>query len=402
MTSRHSSVSSTSSRKVKRRRTRIPDKPQCSLSLWSIMRNCIGKELTKIPMPVHFNEPLSVLQRITEDLEYANLLDLAAEMTDSCQQMCYVAAFATSCYSTTGVRTTKPFNPVLGETYECDRRSDLGWWSFAEQVSHHPPSAAHHAEGRNWIMYQDFTMTSRFRGKYLSITPTGYTHIKFKNSGNHYTYKKVTTDVNNIIIGKLWLDNHGEMHIKNHTTDDECQLKFHAYSYFSPNNAHKVTGVVKDSEDVARYLLQGFWDKEIEMAKITKKFKSSFETDTFKQIWSINPLPEDSEKMYRFTKLAIELNEKEDGVAPTDSRMRHDQRIMEEGDFDKANNVKKEIEEKQRQKLEEQSKKSHFEYSPTWFDKRQDDVTNSCVYVFKGNYWKCKDKQDWSKCPSIF
>jgi hypothetical protein len=47
--------------------------------------------------------------------------------------------------------------------------------------------------------------------------------------------------------------------------------------------------------------------------------------------------------MYRFTKLAIELNEEEPGVAPTDSRLRRDQRIMEEGDFDKANMVKEGI-----------------------------------------------------------
>jgi hypothetical protein len=34
------------------RRTRVPDKPNYPLNLWSIMKNCIGKELSKIPMPV--------------------------------------------------------------------------------------------------------------------------------------------------------------------------------------------------------------------------------------------------------------------------------------------------------------------------------------------------------------
>lgn len=37
--------------KVKRRAC-IPDKPNYSLNLWSIMKNCIGRELSKIPMPV--------------------------------------------------------------------------------------------------------------------------------------------------------------------------------------------------------------------------------------------------------------------------------------------------------------------------------------------------------------
>lgn len=41
----------------KRRRTRIPDKPNYSLNLWSIMKNCIGKELSKIPMPVSARVP---------------------------------------------------------------------------------------------------------------------------------------------------------------------------------------------------------------------------------------------------------------------------------------------------------------------------------------------------------
>jgi len=35
----------------------------------------------------------------------------------------------------------------------------------------------------------------------------GYSHLIFKNTGNHFTWKKVTTLVNNIIVGKLWIDN---------------------------------------------------------------------------------------------------------------------------------------------------------------------------------------------------
>ena len=73
-------------------------------------------------------------------------------------------------------------------------------------MSHHPPSVAHHAEGRGWTLWQNFTMSSKFRGKYLQVTPQGTAHCKFAKSGNHYTWKKVTTTVNNIIVGKLWID----------------------------------------------------------------------------------------------------------------------------------------------------------------------------------------------------
>lgn len=54
--------------------------------------------------------------------------------------------------------------------------------------------------------------------------------------------------------------------------------------------------------------------------------------------------------MYNFNKLAIELNEPEDGVAPTDSRLRPDQRLMELGRWDEANAEKERLEVKQRRK----------------------------------------------------
>ena len=54
------------------------------------------------------------------------------------------------------------------------------------------------------------------------------------------------------------------------------------------------------------------------------------------------------DKCYFFTQLAVELNEMEDGVAPTDSRNRPDQKLMEEGNWDEANATKVLLEEKQR------------------------------------------------------
>lgn len=86
-------------------------------------------------MPVNFSEPLSMLQRLTEDYEYADILDQAAQCADTSEQLAYVAAFTVSAYATTSDRTAKPFNPLLGETYECDRTMDLGWKSISEQVN---------------------------------------------------------------------------------------------------------------------------------------------------------------------------------------------------------------------------------------------------------------------------
>lgn len=52
--------------------------------------------------------------------------------------------------------------------------------------------------------------------------------------------------------------------------------------------------------------------------------------------------------MHYFSSLALTLNEQEDGIAPTDSRLRPDQRLMEAGVWDEANIQKQRLEECQR------------------------------------------------------
>lgn len=59
-------------------------------NIWSVLKNCIGKELSKITMPVVFNEPLSFLQRMSENMEYAHLLRVAADQPDPILRMQYV------------------------------------------------------------------------------------------------------------------------------------------------------------------------------------------------------------------------------------------------------------------------------------------------------------------------
>ncbi|XP_071391863.1 oxysterol-binding protein 1-like isoform X1 [Centroberyx affinis] len=426
---------------VKKRRSRIPDKPNYSLNLWSIMKNCIGKELSKIPMPVNFNEPISMLQRLSEDLEYHELLDKAGKCQSSLEQLCYVAAFSVSSYSTTVHRTGKPFNPLLGETYELDRRRESGYRSLCEQVSHHPPAAAHHViSDRGWTLRQEITVASKFRGKYLSIMPLGTIHAIFEKGNNHYTWKKVTTTVHNIIVGKLWIDQSGEIDVVNHTTGDRCHLKFAPYSYFSRDVARKVTGVVMDKDGKAHYVLSGTWDEKMEFSRVMQssrggengtegKQKTVYQTLKAREVWRRNPLPDGAEAMYFFTDLALTLNESEEGVAPTDSRRRPDQRLMEDGRWDEANAEKQRLEEKQRsvrrerereaasQRTSSQSEEAvdedsftdpslkstpHDNYKALWFERCEDRITGEQVHIYKGGYWEAKERGIWEPCPDIF
>jgi len=101
-------------------------------SMLGLLRKNVGKDLSTISFPVTMNEPLSALQRICEELEYADdLLHRAAAAKDSIERLVLVTTFAIAGNSGNKYRSSrKPFNPLLGETYEAVRpdkgKSSLG------------------------------------------------------------------------------------------------------------------------------------------------------------------------------------------------------------------------------------------------------------------------------------
>lgn len=74
------------------------------------------------------------MQRLVEDLQYRDLLEAACSMAPGPDRMLCVVAFALSGYAGTLERVAKPFNPLLGETYEW-RSADEACKFLAEQVS---------------------------------------------------------------------------------------------------------------------------------------------------------------------------------------------------------------------------------------------------------------------------
>ncbi|OPJ74406.1 hypothetical protein AV530_001274 [Patagioenas fasciata monilis] len=165
--------------------------------------------------------------RLCEELEYSGLLDRASRARDPRQRLVYVAAFAVSAYASTYYRAgSKPFNPVLGETYECVR-PDRGFRFISEQVCHHPPISACHAESDNFIFWQDMRWKNKFWGKSLEIVPVGTVNVQLPRTGDHFEWNKVTTCIHNVLSGPRWIEHYGEVLIRN-TRDASyhCKITF--------------------------------------------------------------------------------------------------------------------------------------------------------------------------------
>lgn len=67
--------------------------PKVKISVWSILKDCIGKDFTKIPFPVYFNDPTSLLQRIGGTMEYSYILDRAATDPDPVRRLALIAIY---------------------------------------------------------------------------------------------------------------------------------------------------------------------------------------------------------------------------------------------------------------------------------------------------------------------
>lgn len=401
------------------------DRP--SLSLWSVLKNNIGKDLTKISFPVSFNEPTSMLQRMAEDMTYAPLLDTAVRQKESSLRMAFVAAFACSNYVTTLGRVAKPFNPMLGETFEYINLDEKCKYRYqSEQVSHHPPISACIAESLEedgvhvrpaWEYSGCVQAQSKFLGRSFEIRPTGIAHVKLRVNGveEHYTFKKVTTSVSGFVTGNTSIDHYGDMNIKCHTTGDECIMTFKPRGWRS-SAMHELKGSVTTSNGKEAWEIAGRWSSQI-VARRTSGSNAattmdpdgnvdSLSTDPaalagaeipeMVLLWKYTPQPPGP---FNLTPYAIKLNDTPDGLhdflPPTDCRMRPDLRLFERGQYEEADVMKRNLEEFQRATRKKREQGELPAHQPKFFSKTTDPLT-------QGDYWepsrlgaeKVKDKED--------
>ncbi|KAL8125189.1 oxysterol-binding protein-related protein 1C-like [Apium graveolens] len=384
--------------KVKRRK-KLPDpvEKEKSVSLWSMIKDNIGKDLTKVCLPVYFNEPLSSLQKCYEDLEYSYLLDRAYEWGkrgSSLMRILNVAAFAVSGYASTEGRSCKPFNPLLGETYEADF-PDKGLRFFSEKVSHHPVIVACHCEGTGWKFWGESNLKSKFWGRSIQLEPVGILTLEF-DDGEVLQWSKVTTSIYNLILGKLYLDHYGTMRIQG-SSNYSCKLKFKEQSIMD-RNPHQVQGSVQDMNGKTVATLFGKWDESMHYVDGDSSGKGNrFNKSEAHLLWKRSK-PSKFPTRYNLTRFAITLNEitpgLRDQLPPTDSRLRPDQRCLENGEYEMANAEKLRLEQRQRQarKMQERG------WKPQWFAKGK----GSDSYEYIGGYWEAREHGTWDSCPDIF
>uniref|UniRef100_A0A452DLC1 Oxysterol-binding protein n=1 Tax=Capra hircus TaxID=9925 RepID=A0A452DLC1_CAPHI len=336
-------------------------------------------ELSTITMPVIFNEPLSFLQRLTEFMEHAYLIHKASSFADPVERMQWVAAFAVSAVASQWERTGKPFNPLLGENYELVR-DDLGFRLISEQVSHHPPISAFHAEGLNhdFVFHGSIYPKLKFWGKSIEAEPKGTMTLELLEHNEAYTWMNPTCCVHNIIVGKLWMEQYGNVEITNHETGD----KFEGYIQ---DKSRKLCTECLYSVDLATFDAYQKNDKKNTEEKNSKQVSASEESNEIPvpEFQSVFVIPGSVllwQMMYNFTSFAVVLNEvdkeMESMLPKTDCRLRPDIRAMENREMDQASEEKS-----------DSRSKEWYDWKTRWFHQGPNPYSGAQDWLYSGSYW---------------
>lgn len=128
----------------------------------------------------------------------------AVATTDPVRRITLISAFVMTWFTSVELGFNKPFNPLLGETYELQTPN----FNFmSEQVSHHPPITAWFLESttqNKYKIWSNFQTTTWLTTKGVVINQL---HPTFLEIGDE-VYKIIppTLSVHNLIMGAPYVD----------------------------------------------------------------------------------------------------------------------------------------------------------------------------------------------------
>ena len=360
-------------------------------NVWEILKGSIGKDINRFTVPIFLNEPISMLQKLCENFQYASLLNKAGYEDNPYKRLAYSACFCIGGFSMNIYRAKKFFNPILYETFEYID-NDLNYRYFSEQVSHHPAISALYGEGDGWKTYTNNNAKVKFflNGS-MQVEAVGRSYINFERYNDNIVYTKPFVNVQNLIFGTMYLQINGKFKIIN-DEGDICEVNILPSKGIESG---KMRGSIKDINGNLKYNLEGDWLNKIKIINP--------ETKNEEILWEI--IPWENQENYYYQPITFDLNNLTDEMKiklpHTDSRFRPDQRLMEFQKIDEAALEKERLENKQR-KARKIDKKNGVINKPYFFDETYDDITGELIYIYKDNYFEKRKNMDFSDLPDLF
>lgn len=238
--------------------------------------------------------------------------------------------------------------------------------------------------------------TQKFWGKSAELNTSGRVRVHFPTTNDSYSWTIATSFLRNIIAGEKYVEPVGSMTIHHENTGEKATVTFKANKGMFAGRSEEVTIQAFDVDGQPQELsLVGKWTEQLVLQPDNKVF------------WTAGELVDAPQTRYGFTRFAAALNEitpiEEGRIPASDTRFRPDQRMVEEGKLDDAEEEKLRLEEGQRQRRKEMEE-SGEQWVPRWFVKVREYADEEVWKIRTGDdgYWEQRAKGEWKGVPELF
>jgi hypothetical protein len=202
-----------------------------------LAKNIFSSGTISLSLPIRIFEPRSMLERYIDWWSFAPvLLKKAGSLNDKLEAFKYAICFTLSgLFSSAG--QMKPFNPLLGETYQAkfEDGSDI----YVEHTSHIPPISNYLINDKDGLYklygYCDISVEGAMKvlfNNYMYCVPKGKCSIYLKNTNQTIHYQNPRVVLGGMIIGSRYAYWDGHMKFE----DRENGLKAIIWFNFSHPN----------------------------------------------------------------------------------------------------------------------------------------------------------------------
>lgn len=365
--------------------------PGDKLNIWKLLKNNIGRDLTRVTLPVSMNEPISLTQKVFCLMEFEWLLQKALAAENSGLRAAYLLAMNMGILTISAFSTKKPFNSLLGETFDLVTPT---FRAVSEQVVHHPPITAYFVEAADYEIEGSFTVNVNFTFSGMEIALKGAQVITLKKLNERWTLTRPKGSAHNYVWGKPYTWFNAESAVENRATGERAFVAFRPRTNI-PDRDFEVEGAVLDAQKNVKYRLFGNWNSGLSL--------EDPRTGAVTVLFRRSPDVPDQEQQYFFSKFMVNLNNLTPAMLPslpyTDSRLRPDLRAFEYGLEDLAESEKRRLEDAQRARRKANEKVGQ-EHCPLWFEVSK--VEKEYTVRFLRKYFQAKDSGNWPELPHIF
>ncbi|XP_075689101.1 oxysterol-binding protein-related protein 9 isoform X3 [Rhinoderma darwinii] len=243
----------------------------------------LGMDLTKVVLPTFILERRSLLEMYADFFAHPDLFVSIGDHKDPKDRMVQVVKWYLSAFHAgrKGSVAKKPYNPILGEVFQCHwdlpgqenedsepvSEGPVPWVSknnvtfVSEQVSHHPPISAFYAECYNKrIQFNAHIWTkSKFLGMSIGVHNIGQGCVSCLDYDEHYILT-FPNGYGRSILTVPWVELGGECNISCSKTGYSATIMFHTKPFYG-GKKHRITAEIYPPNDKKSFCsVEGEWN----------------------------------------------------------------------------------------------------------------------------------------------